>query len=234
MTERKQEQTEPVMRVSELSMHYAGQDAVWENLSFAIYAGEALGLTGRNGVGKSTLIRILAGMMRPDDGTLIFHDSVLYQGGWSRTVKRDYQSVLGYVPQEIVLYPELSGYENLLFFGRANHVTGKLLQQRITEVTESIRLDESMLRKKVKHCSGGMKRRLNLAASLLHNPQILLLDEPVTGIDEESEAVILQELCRRKDAGASMIYIGHDRTELSTVCTRVLQLTRNGLCVPTE
>ncbi len=211
---------EEILAVSGISKRYAKQLPVWSNISFGLARGEALGIRGSNGAGKSTLLRVLAALERPQEGKVLFLGEDIFRG----TGKRQYRAVLGYVPQEIALYPELSGYENLRFFGKANHVARGLLEERILQLCTDIGLQEETLRKRTGLCSGGIKRRLNLAAALLHDPQIVLLDEPVVGIDEASKEAILTELKKRREKGVSMIYVGHEEQEIAAVCTRRVRL----------
>ena len=200
---------EEILAVSGISKRYAKQLPVWSNISFGLARGEALGIRGSNGAGKSTLLRVLAALERPQEGKVLFLGEDIFRGTGKRqyravlgyvvrfpaahSPKRQYRAVLGYVPQEIALYPELSGYENLRFFGRANHVARGLLEERILQLCTDIGLQEETLRKRTGLCSGGIKRRLNLAAALLHDPQSVLMDEPAVRIEEARKEVILTE-----------------------------------------
>ncbi|MCX4316755.1 MAG: ABC transporter ATP-binding protein [Lachnospiraceae bacterium] len=210
---------EEILLVSGISKGYARQQ-LWSNVSFGLKRGEALGIRGSNGAGKSTLLRVLATLERPKEGNVFFQGEDIF----GRTGRRHYRAALGYVPQEIALYPELSGYENLRFFGRANHVGREILEERIRQVCMDVGLQKETLQKRTGLCSGGMKRRLNLAAALLHDPQLLLLDEPTVGIDEASRQTILGELKKRREKGVSMIYVGHEEQEIAAVCTRCVRL----------
>lgn len=202
-----------------LSKSY-GDEKLWQDISFRLEQGEAVGLMGNNGVGKTTLLRVLATLEKPDQGIVTYDDADI----WSLRGRKAYRLILGYVPQEIALYKELTGYDNLRFFGKANHVPVKHLQERIDAVCGSIGIGSDILKKRVENCSGGMKRRLNLAAALLHEPKILLLDEPTAGVDKESEAAILAELTRLRLAGTALFYVGHEEAEMAALCTRRVRL----------
>lgn len=207
--------------VSGIRKGYEKGHPLWENISFELMPGEALGIQGTNGAGKSTLLRVLATLEQPEQGEIRYLGKDIYRGEG----KRQYRAALGYVPQEIALYPELTGLENLRFFGRVNHVPAEELEVRIQRVCTEVQIGEEILSKKTVHCSGGMKRRLNLAAALLHEPQILLLDEPVVGVDEESRQIIWQTLRRKREEGASILYVTHEVQELQAVCGRRARLT---------
>lgn len=205
-----------MLHVEGLRKSYRRGEPILREVSFGLGRGEALAVTGNNGAGKSTLIGILAGTVKPGGGRILFcgEDVASRDGG------RRYRASIGYVPQEIALYPELTGLDNLRFFGKANHVEKGKLAEKIQEVGALIGFTEADLKKRVGQYSGGMKRRLNLGAALLHDPALLLLDEPTAGIDEESRRAVLAALKEKREAGTSLIYVGHDREELEFLCTR--------------
>lgn len=207
---------ETILQVEQLNQNYRKGEPVLSGISFRLAGGEALGVTGSNGAGKSTLIRILAGLLKPDGGRVLFRGTDTA----SPAGKKAFRARMGYVPQDIALYPELTGYDNLYFFGKANHVEGKVLKARIRDVCVEIGMKEADLKKKTGYYSGGMKRRLNLGAALLHEPELLLLDEPTAGIDDASRRAILAALKKKRDSGMSLIYVGHDREEIDFLCTR--------------
>jgi ABC-2 type transport system ATP-binding protein len=140
------------------------------------------------------------------------------------------RSNLGYVPQEVALYPSLSGEDNLKFWGKANHVRGKRLKERILEVSRIINLSEEVLGKKVSSYSGGMKRRLNIGAALLHEPRLVIMDEPTVGLDVESRNQITEAVIALKKQGAGIIYAGHYMEEIEKLCDKICVIDR-GKCI---
>lgn len=194
-----------------------------DGISFTVDNGEVLGLIGANGAGKTTTISMIATLCRPDSGVIIYDGQDVIK---NPSVLR---KSLGYVPQEIALYPSLSGYDNLRFWGKANHVRGRLLKQRIDEVSRIINLDKKTLKKRVSNYSGGMKRRLNIGVALLHNPKLIVMDEPTVGLDVEARNQILATVIELKNQGAGIIYAGHYLEELERICDRICVI-ESGRC----
>lgn len=192
-----------------------GSFEVVKGVSLEVKPGEVFGLLGPNGAGKTTLISILTGILLPDTGraTVCGHDLVKEVG----QVKR----VVSLVPQDLTIYQELSGLENLKFFGRMYHLSGELLRKRIEEVLEIVQLKD-VAKKKAATYSGGMKRRLNLAIGLLNRPRLLFLDEPTVGVDPQSRNHIFE--CIRtlvRTHNMSVFYTTHYMEEAQTLCDRV-------------
>jgi ABC-2 type transport system ATP-binding protein len=158
---------------------------VVDEINLYLHAGESVGLLGPNGAGKSTTISMIASLIRPTSG------DVKLDGKSTIRDPSDLRKVLGVVPQEIALYEELSAYENLKFFGKAYRVKKDILEERIQEVLNMVGLKDRQ-KELIKTFSGGMKRRINIAAALLHDPRILILDEPTVGIDPQSRNHILE------------------------------------------
>jgi len=205
--------TEPAVRVDGLRKSYGAMEAV-KALSFEIQAGEVFGLLGPNGAGKTTTISLLATQMRPDGGdALIFGHSV-------RNEVSAVRRLIGVVPQEISLYPKLTAAENVRFFGRMYGVDKASLEQRIDELLDLVGL-ESRRNDYAEIFSGGMKRRLNLAVSLVHNPRLLLLDEPTVGVDPHSREHIFEIVARLRSEGTSILYTTHYMEEAERLCDRL-------------
>lgn len=194
-----------------------------DGLSFSVANGEVLGLIGANGAGKTTTISMIATLCRPDSG------DIFYDGQDAVKNPSALRKALGYVPQEIALYPSLSGYDNLRFWGRANHVRGRLLKARMEEVSRIINLDKKTLRKRVSTYSGGMKRRLNIGVALLHDPKLIVMDEPTVGLDVEARNQILDTVLQLKNRGAGIIYAGHYMDEMERICDKICVI-ENGQC----
>lgn len=188
--------------------------AVVDHVGFHIDTGEAYGLLGPNGAGKTTTISMLVGLLRPDEGSV--HVGGIDLASDPVAAKR----LIGYVPQEIALYPELTARENLRYFGRLYGLGRRRLAVRIAEVLEAVGLTERG-DDKVQTYSGGMKRRANIGVALLHEPRLLILDEPTVGVDPQSRVAILDSVEGLVADGMSMLYTSHYMEEVERVCTRV-------------
>lgn len=195
-----------------------------DGISFQVNEGEILGLIGANGAGKSTTISMIATLVKPDSG------NIYYEGQDIVRYPDIMRSNLGYIPQEVALYPSLSGIDNLLFWGKANHIRGKKLIQRIREVGQIINLSEEVLHNKVSSYSGGMKRRLNIGAALLHEPKLVIMDEPTVGLDVESRNQILEAVSALKMQGSGVIYAGHYMEEMEKLCDKICVID-HGKCI---
>jgi ABC-2 type transport system ATP-binding protein len=201
------------LRVEALHKRFDAIEAV-AGLSFEINEGEVFGLLGPNGAGKTTTISAIATRLRPTSGdALIFGNSV-------RTDVAAVRRVIGVVPQEISLYPKLTAVENLKFFGRMYGVPKSELAQRVDELLALVGLD-ARRDDYVDTFSGGMKRRLNLAVSLVHNPRLLLLDEPTVGVDPHSREHVFSIVRRLRDEGVAILYTTHYMEEAERLCDRL-------------
>ena len=183
-------------------------------LELEIFAGETFGLLGPNGAGKTTAISILATLLRPSAGSVRLFG--LDPGRQCREVRR----LIGLVPQEIALYPRLTLAENLAYFGRLHGLAGAGLKTQVGDCLAMVGL-EAQGGRLVETCSGGMKRRANLAAGLLHRPRLLFLDEPTVGIDAQSRHVIFENLARLKAEGMTLLYTTHYMEEARQLCDRI-------------
>jgi len=208
--------TKPIIEIQHLTKRYKNADeAAVKDLNLNIHKGEIFGLLGPNGAGKTTTISILCNQIFADDGQIYVEGNDLESE--SEKVKR----ILGVVPQEIALYPKLTAYENLKFFGNMYGLSGKLLKERIVKSVSDFGL-EKKLHLKVGTFSGGMKRRINLIAGILHKPKILFLDEPTVGIDVQSKNVIIEHLQQlNKKEGTTIVYTSHLMDEAEKFCTRI-------------
>jgi len=202
-----------ILVAHDLHKSYGDRPAV-AGISFSIARGEIFGLLGPNGAGKSTTISMLAGLLRPDRGRISV-DGVDLQGH-TNAVK----AKIGLVPQELALYPTLSAWDNLAFFGRIYGLRGKDLTRRLNQVLEMVQLSDRA-KEPVENYSGGMKRRVNLAAGLLHQPEILFLDEPTVGVDPQSRNAIFESVEALNRAGLTVIYTTHYMEEAERLCQRV-------------
>ena len=202
-----------LVEVNNLSKIYGDVQAV-DGVSFEIQQGEIFGLLGPNGAGKTTTINVLCTYTEPTAGEVtIAGHSVITE---PEAIKR----AIGVVPQDIALYPDLNGVENLRFFGRMYDVPKARLEQRIGELLELVGLGEHA-RKRVEHYSGGMKRRLNLAVGLLSEPRFLMLDEPTVGVDPQSRNAIFENIQALNRQGLTILYTTHYMEEAELLCDRV-------------
>jgi len=184
-----------------------------DDLSLDIERGEVFGLLGPNGAGKTTTVNMAIGLMKPDRGSIEFD-------GKGSPVQAEIRANIGVAPQSLAIYDELSGEENLSFFGKIHGLAGKNLKGRIEWALDFVDLTERC-RDRVKTYSGGMKRRLNLAIALIHDPQLLLLDEPTVGVDPQSRNAIFEKIETMRREGRTIVYTTHYIEEAERLCDRV-------------
>ncbi len=203
----------PVLVVRNLVKRF-GRKAAVGGISFAVEPGETFGLLGPNGAGKSTTLAIIAGLLRPDGGEVEV-------GGFSLAARRrDAQRLLGVVPQDLALYPELTAAQNMGHFAALRGLRGAERRRQIEEALELVGLAEHA-GQRVERFSGGMKRRLNIAIGLLGRPRLLLLDEPTVGIDPQSRRHILEAIRKLAASGIAVLYTSHYMEEVELLCRRV-------------
>ncbi|MBI2949213.1 MAG: ATP-binding cassette domain-containing protein [Verrucomicrobia bacterium] len=191
-----------------------GEICAVNQVSFEVREGEIYGLLGPNGAGKTTTISMTCGLLKPDAGEVL----VAGKNFWSDP--QGARRILGVVPQEVALYDELTGRENLEFWGRLAGLAPKESRQRATEVLEALSLADRA-QDPVKTYSGGMKRRINLGCALLHRPRLLLLDEPTVGIDPQARMNILEFVRGLATSGTAILYTTHYLEEAETLCQRI-------------
>lgn len=201
-----------MIRVEDLRHAYGATQAL-NGVSFEVRRGETFGLLGPNGAGKSTTISVLCGLLRPDSGAIII-------SGSSDPTRPAVRSLLGVVPQSLAVYDELTAEENLAFFGRMYGLRGPALKARVEVCLQVAALRERRTAR-VSTFSGGMKRRLNLACALVHDPEVLLLDEPTAGVDPQSRNLLFETLAAMKQEGRTLIYTTHYMEEAQRLCDRV-------------
>lgn len=190
------------------------QKEVVRGVSFSVSKGESFGLLGPNGAGKSTIISMICGLLTYDYG------EVTVEGISVKKKPLDVKKKIGVVPQEIALYPTMSAKENLLFWGKMYGLSGKLAKKRVDEVLEYVGLRDRA-NDKIETFSGGMKRRINIGASLMHEPELLIMDEPTVGIDPQSRNHILETVKRLNQNGMTVIYTSHYMEEVEFLCNRI-------------
>jgi ABC-2 type transport system ATP-binding protein len=205
--------TEAYLEAQDLHKSFNEHKAV-DGISFSIDRGEIFGLLGPNGAGKTTTIRMLSTVLEPDSGDVIV-------GGYSVRHNADaVRNLIGVCPQELALYEELSALDNLVFFGRMAGLDGKEARAQALSHLELLGLKERA-KGRVDKFSGGMKRRVNLAVSLMGNPQLLFLDEPTVGIDPQSRNNIYETIEALRDKGMTILYTTHYMEEADRLCQRV-------------
>jgi ABC-2 type transport system ATP-binding protein len=191
-----------------------GRTVALERVSFAVAPGELFGLLGPNGAGKSTLIAILSCLLPATTGRATLLGEELSPDNAAA------RRLIGIVPQDLAIYPDLTARENLAFFGRLYGLGGPDLQKSVDEVLEAVALLDRA-DDRAATFSGGMKRRLNLGAALVHRPRVLYLDEPTVGVDPQSRNHIFEGVRRLNAAGTTIIYTSHYMEEVQALCSRV-------------
>ena len=203
----------PIVEVQGLVKRFGDLTAV-DGVSFAIERGEIFGLLGPNGAGKTTTISMISCLLAPDGG------DVRVDGVSVRDRSAGVRAVLGVVPQEIALYPTLTAEENLRFWARMYGLSGRVLSEAVAYGLAMAGLEEQA-KKRVETFSGGMKRRINIAAGVLHKPRVLLMDEPTVGIDPQSRNHILDTVRTLNEEGMTVLYTSHYMEEVEALCDRI-------------
>jgi ABC-2 type transport system ATP-binding protein len=203
----------PLLEVIDLHKRYGAVTALGR-VTFQVHQGEMFGLLGPNGAGKTTLLSILSCLAEATSGEVRVH------GRRVDTSDREVRRLIGIVPQELALYDALTARENLVFFGELFGLAGRELHSRVDSLLATVGL-EGRATHRVQTFSGGMKRRLNLAAALVHGPRLLLLDEPTVGVDPQSRNLIFEEVRRLNAGGLTVVYTTHYMEEVEALCTRV-------------
>jgi len=203
----------PVLDCRDLRKRFGSRTAV-DGVSFSVAAGETYGLLGPNGAGKTTTISMICGLLGRDGGEVVVDGRPIDVGS------TDAKAAIGYVPQDLAIYPDLSARENLRFFGRLQRLSGRVLETRVSEVLELIALSERA-DDRTSEFSGGMKRRLNIGIGLLHRPKLLVLDEPTVGVDPQSRNAILSSVADLGSEGLAILYTTHYMEEAERLCDRI-------------
>lgn len=211
-----------MLELKNVSREYKGKK-VLDGFSVEIGPGQILGLIGSNGAGKSTCVKMIATLSKPDEG------DILYNGVSIVKKPEAIRQNLGYVPQDIALYDTLTGRDNLKFWVDCYHVPYENRAEAIAKACALVGLDDETISKKVSECSGGMKRRLNIAVALLADPDVVVLDEPTAGVDLKSAELILSAISELGEKGKTVIYVGHQLEEVEKIATDICILNE-GKC----
>jgi ABC-2 type transport system ATP-binding protein len=201
-----QTQMEIVVKVSDLQKRFGEVKAV-DGLNFEVYRNEIFGLLGPNGAGKTTTISMICGLLQPSGGSITF------------TKEKDRKSIIGYCPQENIFYPKLTCLEQLIFIGRMYGLPSKLINERAAELLDLLGLKDKR-RVIATNLSGGMKRRLNICLALIHNPEILILDEPETGLDPQSR-ILVRDFIKLFGKEQTILLTTHNMDEADRLASRV-------------
>ena len=204
------------IEITNLHKHYKGAfTPALDGLSFFVRRNQIVGLLGPNGAGKTTSINILCGLVKPDEGIArIFGKDCVKE-------RLELRKMVGVVPQQIALFQHLTGWENFMYVGRLYGLNDEVIRQRAGLLLERLGLDKHG-DKRVGRYSGGMKRRANIIASLLHEPDLLILDEPTAGVDVQSRAMILSFLKDYRIQGKTILYTSHLLEEAEQLCDEVV------------
>ena len=203
-----------MLTVSHLKKRFDGRMAV-DDVSFEVQSGETVGLLGPNGAGKTTTLAMISGLAQPDSGSVSFSGRGIGQN--AQALKH----IVGLVPQDLALYDELSAWANLELFGGLFGLHGNVLAERATRALTLVGLADRR-GERVRRFSGGMKRRLNIAGALLHDPELILLDEPTVGVDPQSRHAIFENLEELKRRGKTLLYTTHYMEEAERLCDRIV------------
>ncbi len=200
-----------ILKIENLKKSYKDTQAV-KNVSFSVEKGDIYGVLGPNGAGKSTTINSIVGFIKPDSGSIVFEDKYSINE-WKRNI--------GYIPQELAIYPDLTAEENISFFCSLYGFSGKELKERTERALVFTGL-ENYRKKKASEFSGGMKRRLNIAAAIAHGPKLVIMDEPTVGIDPRLRNHILESVKKLNQEGTSIIYTTHYMEEVEELCNKII------------
>lgn len=214
---------QPIIQITELSKKY--KDAEMYSLvdfSLTVIEGQIFGLLGPNGAGKTTLISMLCGLIKPTSGSFSINNLTYAKNS------NDIKKIIGVAPQEYALYPTLTAKENLMYFGSMYGLKGENLKEKVIESLDFMGLLK-FADKRIETFSGGMKRRVNLIAGILHNPQLLFLDEPTVGVDVQSKNAIIDYLKQLNKKGTTIIYTSHHLSEAEDFCTDIAIIDRGQL-----
>lgn len=201
-----------MLKLANINKSYDKRNALKE-VSMEVASGVCYGIVGPNGAGKSTLLKIITSVIRDYEGEVTLNKKDL----------KKIRSTIGYVPQEICLESSISAIDNLYFFGKLYGLKGTYLKNRANEILELIGLSKRK-KDKVRIFSGGMKRRLNIGCALMHEPTLIILDEPTVGIDPQSRHYIFELIRNLQQAGSTIIYASHYMEEVETLCDEVMFL----------
>jgi ABC-2 type transport system ATP-binding protein len=212
------------MQIDNLSFHYPDQSGLFANFNLRVEAGQRFGLFGPNGAGKTTLMNLMTGLLPPVSGTIRVFGQEMH------LPHRRVNALFGFIPQDFAFYQELSPVENLEFFGAWSGMKGAAIRKRTRELLDILGL-ASVRHKPVQQFSGGMKRRVNLAIGVIHQPPLLFLDEPTVGVDVQTRHAIVDYLKQLNTNGTTLIYTSHQLVEAEELCDNIALLDEGRIIV---
>lgn len=210
-----------MIKLKNVSKNYDNKVAL-QQVSFTIREGICFGLIGPNGAGKSTLMKIIAGIIQKSQGEIFFNEKAIEK------CRNEVKTMIGYVPQDIVLENLLTARDNLMFFGGTYKIPRKELKDKVSNMLAVIGLADRA-NESVKNFSGGMKRRLNIGCALIHDPTLIILDEPTVGIDPQSRNYIYSIIEKLKEEGKTIIYSSHYMEEVQNLCEEIVLLDHGSI-----
>ncbi len=202
-----------ILEIKNITKNYGDLRAL-DDFGFSINRGEIIGLLGPNGAGKTSLISILSGTLKDFSGSVSFLGEDLFK---NRKLKNN----MGIVPQDMAFYDDLNAIDNLMFWGGLYDISKKKLKERAIDLLKIVQLNDRA-KEPIKNFSGGMKRRLNIAIGLIHEPELILLDEPTVGIDVQAKVSILEIIKDLGKNGISVIFTTHQLSEVEEICSRII------------
>ena len=212
---------ECILSIQNVTKKY-GKKVIIENENFSVYKGDILGFIGPNGAGKSTSINIISTLVSPDNGSILFHGQDISSN------RLNYKKSLGIVPQDLAIYEDLNAYDNVAFFCSLYGIRGIELKEKVKKALEFVGLWDRRKDLPSKF-SGGMKRRLNIACAITHEPELLIMDEPTVGIDPQSRNKILEAVKELNRTGTTVIYTSHYMEEIEALCNRIVLLDKGNV-----
>ena len=212
---------ECILSIQNVTKKY-GEKVIIENENFSVYKGDILGFIGPNGAGKSTSINIISTLVSPDNGSILFHGQDISSN------RLNYKKSLGIVPQDLAIYEDLNAYDNVAFFCSLYGIRGIELKEKVKKALEFVGLWDRRKDLPSKF-SGGMKRRLNIACAITHEPELLIMDEPTVGIDPQSRNKILEAVKELNRTGTTVIYTSHYMEEIEALCNRIVLLDKGNV-----
>ncbi|MBA9086694.1 ABC-2 type transport system ATP-binding protein [Fontibacillus solani] len=209
-----------MLNIKNVQFAYDKSRQVLNNINFSIKENNVAGFLGLNGAGKSTLIQLIIGLLKLSEGTIEIASLN------TKSHHKEIKKMIGYVPQDLAIIENLTAYQNVKFFGSIYGLKGKELREHVDRALEFVQLSDRAKDKPSKF-SGGLKRRLNIACGIVHNPKLIIMDEPTVGVDPQSRNYILESIQELKQQGKTVIYVSHYMEEIEAICNQVV-IINNG------
>ncbi|MNW34645.1 putative ABC transporter ATP-binding protein YxlF [compost metagenome] len=209
-----------MLNIKNVQFAYDKSRQVLNNINFSIKENNVAGFLGLNGAGKSTLIQLIIGLLKLSEGTIEIASLN------TKSHHKEIKKMIGYVPQDLAIIENLTAYQNVKFFGSIYGLKGKELKEHVDRALEFVQLSDRAKDKPSKF-SGGLKRRLNIACGIVHNPKLIIMDEPTVGVDPQSRNYILESIQELKQQGKTVIYVSHYMEEIEAICNQVV-IINNG------